>query len=659
MVAVVAAYFLLSGNSLVPANSENVPTAVAKITTLVDKVVEQGDLESQSTIVGKCEIDHYENTLIFLAPEGTVVKKGDVVAKFDSSEYAKFLSQQEKEVNEQKAELETAKQELAVQLDANKIDLRKAKQTLDFAKLALNKYEEGDFKVQLSELEGTISEAKTAVDKASRDRDNIRVLVKKGFREYEQLREADQVVKSTEIRLKNSKQRMETLLKFDHPKQLTELKDKLEEAKYGLKIAETTASAKEAKARDRLINEENGLEIRKRRLERIQKGLKMHTMEAPQDGTLTYALNRWTGMGEKVREGIRIHQNQEVFVLPDMGRMQVKVGIHETMVSKIKPGQRAIIRIDAFSGSSLRGEVKSVSALSASTPWERSKNYTVIVTIDSFPEEMKIRPGMGAEVEVKVGEYSDVLAIPIQAVTSFGRRKYVFMQDGNGEFVPVKVETGRSNLSFVEITDGMTDGAVVALDAYQRGLNEFSDRDAEEEEVLDEGAIDGEAIVDAPPAAGTTNAPAKRIEIQVDDENETTQSADQKSGENNDSENKDSEATKDSNVDASKDESTSSAAESTEAAESKAAESKPTESEATTGDTGDEEPNKAETSTGEVDDDQSNIDDDELEGQSASEEETPETETKSIEGATPPASNGSLPKPAKAVDNDTTTVQEK
>lgn len=484
--------------------------------TIVDKVVEQGDIESQSTVTGNCEIQNGESKVIFLAPEGSQVKKGDIVVKFDPSEFVEAVSERESRVNEQLAEVETAKQELAVQKDENQIAIRKAKQTLEFAEIDLKKYVEGDYKVKLSELEGSISEAKTARDKARRDRDNIRVLVKKGFREYEQLREADQVVKSAEIRLTNSEQKLDTLVRFEHSKSLAEFEGKLEEAKYSLKIAETTATAKEAKAVDRLKNEESGLLIQKSRLKVLKDQLKKHSMTAPQDGTLIYARNDWRGNGEKIHEGSMIYQNQPVFILPDMKRMQVKVGIHETVVSKVKPKQKAVIRIDAFSGVSLTGEVESVSALAASTPWERSKNYSVIVTIDSFPDDISLRPGMTGEVEILVGEYRDLLAVPIQAVTSFGRSKYVFVLQANGKFEPFKIETGRSNMSFVEITSGLNEGQTIALDAYQRGLAEFSEMDEEEEvpgasEILDSNqpiaiAIDP-GLNETPPVAVESETP--------------------------------------------------------------------------------------------------------------------------------------------------------
>ena len=457
----------------------NVPTAVARVTTLVDKVVEQGVLESQSTVNGNCEIDDHENKIIFLEKEGLPVKKGQIVAKFDDSEIKEEINERQMRVNEATAAVETAKQELVVQKDENETSLRTARQTLTFADLDLKKYLEGDYKVKKSEIEQGISEAQTAVDQANRDMQNTRALVKRGFREYQQLEEAKQVVKSANLKLINAKQKLATLEEFEHVKTSAEFEGKAVEAKHALAIAETTAKAKLAKAKDALKNAEAGLKIQKNRLKEQQKDLERHVMKAPQDGNFTLARNDWRGNGEKLHEGAVVYRNQPVFILPDMKRMQVKVGIHETLVSKVKEGQKAIIKVDAFSGVAVSGVVKAVSQMSASTRWERSNNYSVIVTIDSFPDDIVLKPGMNAEVEIHAGRYEDRLAVPIQAVTSFGRKKYVFKQTSDGEFKATEVETEKSTISFVAIESGLEKGDVVALDAYQRGLVEFDEEDSE------------------------------------------------------------------------------------------------------------------------------------------------------------------------------------
>ena len=484
---------LISNNG----DQTEVPTATARTTTLVDKVVEQGTLESQKTVNGKCTIDDHENKIIFLAPEGSRVKKDEVVVKFDDSKIKENINEFESRVNKAKAEVQKTRQELKVQEDENVIALRKAEQDLKFAKLDLNKYLEGDYKVSKSENEQTISEAQTEVDKANREMDNTRALVKRGFLEYQQLEERLQIVKSAKLRLINAKQKMDTLENFEHVKSTAEFKGKAVEAEYALAIAKTTADAKLAKAENSLKNAEAGLIIEENRLKELNKDLARHSMVAPQDGTFTYARDDWRGNGEKLHEGSVVYRNQPVFVLPDMERMQVKVSIHETLVSKVVAGQSAVIKVDAFSGLSLTGKVKSVSQMSASTRWERSNNYHVIVTIDSFPKETRLKPGMNAEVEILVGKYEDRLAVPIQAITSFGQDKYVFVQNADGEFESREVKTEKSTISFVAVESGISDGDVVALDAYQRGLTEFDTEDTEKMLELELDSMDKVATEDA------------------------------------------------------------------------------------------------------------------------------------------------------------------
>ncbi len=468
----------LSGSS---SESSSIPTTTVKLMTLRDKVVEQGVLESQSTINGKCEIDHHENKIIFLAPEGSQVKKGQVVCKFESSQFEEYVSERETRVNDSKSEVESAEQALIVQKDENVTNIRAAKQALEFAELDLKKYTQGDYEVKLSDIKFAISESKTKLDKERRNMESMRALVKRGFREFEQLRGTEQVVRSAEIALTRDEQKLETLNEFEHVKSLAEFKGKAEEAKQKYDVAKTTAEAKLNQANDKLKNEQMGLKIQQRRLKQLKEGLEKHTMLAPQDGTLAYANDNWRGNGEKLHTGSVIYQNQPVFVLPDMNRMQVKVGVHESLVSKVKPKQKAIIRADAFSSYALTGTVKSVSPLSASTPWEPSNNYTVIVTIDKLPDGIKIKPGMNAACEILVGQYPDILAVPIQAVASFGRKKFVFV-DEDGEFEPREVEIGNSNISFVEVKSGLSEGEVIALDAYQRAMTEFGDQEPEEDE---------------------------------------------------------------------------------------------------------------------------------------------------------------------------------
>jgi multidrug efflux pump subunit AcrA (membrane-fusion protein) len=86
-----------------------------------------------------------------------------------------------------------------------------------------------------------------------------------------------------------------------------------------------------------------------------------------------------------------------------------------------------------------------------------------------------LRPGMTAEVEVDVGYYPDIIALPVQAVTAHGKHHYAFAQDGEA-FVPRRVTVGQSNYQMIEIKSGIEEGTVVALDARNRAIATFGEQ---------------------------------------------------------------------------------------------------------------------------------------------------------------------------------------
>ena len=108
--------------------------------TLRITVTERGNLESCVTVDGICEVNANQIKIISLVPEGTKVKKGDIVCKFDSSEIDKNIAQQDIKVKQAVAKIETTQQELEIQRNKGESDIIAAKVEMTLAKLDLEKY---------------------------------------------------------------------------------------------------------------------------------------------------------------------------------------------------------------------------------------------------------------------------------------------------------------------------------------------------------------------------------------------------------------------------------------------------------------------------------------------------------------------------------------
>ena len=135
--------------------------------------------------------------------------------------------------------------------------------------------------------------------------------------------------------------------------------------------------------------------------------------------------------------------------------------------------------LDAARGVELVGTVKTVSNLADSNRgWMNGgvKEYSTIVTIDNTPTDSSLKPGMTAEVVVQVDELVDVLQVPVQAIAENKGTFYAFVEGPKG-FGPKPVKVGETDEKFVEVTEGLREGDVVALDARKRGVAYFKEED--------------------------------------------------------------------------------------------------------------------------------------------------------------------------------------
>ena len=109
----------------------DIPVASIKKINLRDTIMERGTLTSQQSIEINCELDQWENKIISILPEGTVVKKGQVVVKFDSSRLEENITDYQQRVAEYRSAAQNAEEELIVQKKDNETAIRAAEQAYD------------------------------------------------------------------------------------------------------------------------------------------------------------------------------------------------------------------------------------------------------------------------------------------------------------------------------------------------------------------------------------------------------------------------------------------------------------------------------------------------------------------------------------------------
>lgn len=169
---------------------------------------------------------------------------------------------------------------------------------------------------------------------------------------------------------------------------------------------------------------------------------------APVDGTV---ISREIDLGQPVAASF---QAPELFTIAqDLTKMQIEVSVSEADIGKVKEGQEVKYTLDGYPDTDFFGKVTQV-RLSPTTV-SNVVTYTVIVDVDN--EDLKLKPGMTANVSIITNESVDVICVPniaLKFTPNTDGQKYknqgIWILDKNKP-KRIDIKTGASDDSSTEI----------------------------------------------------------------------------------------------------------------------------------------------------------------------------------------------------------------
>lgn len=149
-------------------------------------------------------------------------------------------------------------------------------------------------------------------------------------------------------------------------------------------------------------------------LAQAQEQLSKTTIYSPIDGTVT---SRTSEVGERV-VGTGQFAGTEVMRVADLANMEVRVNVNENDVVNVKLGDKARISVDAYPNRRFRGEVWEIASTARTLGQNTQEEVTnFVVRIRILDRDAVLRPGMSASADIETKTVTDVVAVPIQAVT--------------------------------------------------------------------------------------------------------------------------------------------------------------------------------------------------------------------------------------------------
>jgi membrane fusion protein (multidrug efflux system) len=207
---------------------------------------------------------------------------------------------------------------------------------------------------------------------------------------------------------------------------------------------------------------------------------------APFDGI---AGIRGVNLGDYLKDGA------DIVNIEDLDALFVDFRLPERFQSKLRPGQAAMVQVDAIPGRSWDAVVQAIDPLVDAN----GRSIGIRGCIDN--RQLSLRPGMFARVTAVFSERDHALVIPEEAIVPQGNRQFVYrLVDGPDQDSKtaqrVEIKVGVRRPGQVEITQGLQPGDLVVTAGQQR-----IQRDGMPVRVMDVGRAAGAQAAGAGPDA--------------------------------------------------------------------------------------------------------------------------------------------------------------
>jgi HlyD family secretion protein len=361
------------------------------------------------------------STILFIVPEGSEVKKDDLLFELDATALQDQLVNQQIQVQNADAAYVGARENFEIVKNQSQSDVDQAELTFDFAKQDLAKYIQGEYPTQVKEAEARITLAEETVSRAEENHKWSKILFEEKYLSQSELQQDQLTFNKARIDLELAVASLQLLTNFTHLRQVAELESAVKEAEMALERIERKAAANIVQANADLIAREAELGRQRDRLAKMESQIGKAKQYAPMDGQVIYATSvrgGWRGNDEPLREGQEVFERREVIHLPTTSSYMAEVKVHESSLEKIRVGLPVQITVDALPGRMIYGKIGRIAPL----PDAQSvflnpdlKVYNTEVWIDG--EGAELRNGMSCRVEMIVDHYPEALYVPVQAVT--------------------------------------------------------------------------------------------------------------------------------------------------------------------------------------------------------------------------------------------------
>jgi membrane fusion protein (multidrug efflux system) len=147
---------------------------------------------------------------------------------------------------------------------------------------------------------------------------------------------------------------------------------------------------------------------------------------------------------------------QELVNVVRLDPLRVDFRVPETLLSRIQPGQKIAVTVGAFRGEIFEGEVTAID------PQIDVTGHSMAIRARLPNPDLKLRPGLFAQVDVSLAVNPNALMVPEQAVWPIGQDKILYIVN-DGVVEQRKVILGDRKPGLAEVIEGLSAGEEIVV----------------------------------------------------------------------------------------------------------------------------------------------------------------------------------------------------
>jgi len=409
--------------------------------------------------------------IVKVVPDGTRVKKGDIVAEFDSSPLEEHIKKLENQLTEAKNRLKTAEDNLEFQKRQLEFALMLDEGIIQTAKKEMDKY--------LEENPRAVKSKKIGLDQAKLE---LKKLREELVRVYEQV-DAGKIpedspeieskrlaVEQKQVSVETQEKEFKLFTEYTVPQEIFKREIDSKKAVATKEKDQKEGEAKIKQAETEITNVKNQIIAFDKSLKTAVEWRQKMVSKAPSDGLLLYGGNAshgWETSPAQVREGNSLYIGQPLVKIPSASEMKITLQLNEIEIKKVNKEMKAEIKPDAYPDIIIPGVITKVAEMPTQVYREgeynsrNEQNYPVEILCERTDERLK--PKMSAQVEIIMDTFDNAIFVPIEAIFEKDKKTICYLAMPDGSIKEQLVKLGKNNDDFVVVAEGLQENDKVYL----------------------------------------------------------------------------------------------------------------------------------------------------------------------------------------------------